>query len=163
MLFIIVIPNSLEQVHSWDANIYWGSHEILRIVWNPRVRDFSHYSQPSVSGHEQKLIHQLKSVLISSFCLFIEKLRQLLPSCTTAKHILKPACRIFYKCYHWPDIWWGLMLIKALVTQWCWGQQIWESVISITVLEYSKAWFKITGCSRSHYYQLMVRSQSAHS
>jgi len=69
--------------------------------------------QPAIcASPEQKLIHHLRSVLISSFSLFLEKQRHFLPSCTTAKHILTPAFLLVYKCYHWWDIWWGVMLIK---------------------------------------------------
>ena len=49
---------------------------------------------------EEKFIHQLRSVLISSISLFLEMQRHLLPSCTTAKHILTSACRMVYQCFH---------------------------------------------------------------
>jgi hypothetical protein len=39
MLFNIIPSNSMEQSHSWEANSYWCSYEILRILWKPKVRD----------------------------------------------------------------------------------------------------------------------------
>ena len=48
MLFNIIPSNFMEPSHPWEANRYWVSREILRILWNPIIREIYHYSRPYV-------------------------------------------------------------------------------------------------------------------
>jgi hypothetical protein len=42
------VTNSMEQSSSWEANVFWASEEIPRVLWNLKVRNLVHSRLPLV-------------------------------------------------------------------------------------------------------------------
>jgi hypothetical protein len=124
------VSNSMEQ-SPWEANSHWGSHEILRLLWNPKVRYCQ--SPPLVPILSQmNPVHTFSSYFsnIHSYIIFPSIPRSsewsLTPSVFQTKtlHIsqLSRACYMLHPSHplwfdHFNDILWSIHVMKLLIMQ----------------------------------------------
>ena len=78
---VCLLTNSMEQSHSWEANRFSASQEILRILWNPKVHYRIHKCPPPVPNLSQlDTVHTPTSNFLKIYLILSSHLRLGLPS-----------------------------------------------------------------------------------